>query len=159
MNYKFSLALLSLAFLSCDKDNDGPTGPTRTELLTSSAWKYDNGGIDQDKNGTVDLTFEMTGVVQPCHLDNTVVFMSNGSGTADEGATKCNIATPQTTAFNWSFTSNETMLHIGGPGLLGFGGSFKVNSITATQLSLSKDTSLVLGGIPFNVSLIANLKH
>lgn len=159
MKYLFCLMTAALALASCKKDsNSNNSGPSKTDLITSATWKYNSGGIDQDRNGTVDLTFESTGLVQPCVLDNTATFRSDGSGTGDEGATKCSTNAPQTTPFTWSFGSGETTLNINGS-LLGIGGTFKVTSLTSTALSLSKDTSMTISGINFNVSIIANLKH
>src|SRR6478672_8767305 len=111
-----TVVLLFCSLLSCKKKKEEPT---KTQLITSSSWKYDNGGIDQDRNGSVDFTFESTGLLQPCILDNTGKFNSDGSGLADEGATKCNTTAPQTTAFTWSFQNNETELKLTGSGLFG----------------------------------------
>ena len=101
------------------------------------------------------MTFEQTGVFQPCMLDNTGKFNADGSGVADEGATKCNVAAPQTSPFTWSFTNNESMLSVVGGGFFGFGGAFMVKTLTATQLTVSKDTSYM----GFQIKMIANLKH
>ena len=155
---KYTLTILSFCLLfSCKKDEDTP--PTKTEMITSSSWKYESGGVDQDKNGTVDLSFAATGILQPCMLDNTVTFSTGGNGTTDEGATKCNAGAPQTSSFIWSFANNATELQVTG-GFLGLGGQFKINTLTTTQLSLAKDTAVSFsGGIPMNISLIVNLQH
>src|SRR3954471_12979798 len=100
-----AIVLLFGSLLSCKKKKDEPT---KTDLITSSSWQYESGGIDQDRNGTVDFTFESTGLLQPCILDNKGTFHADGTGVADEGATKCNASAPQTTPFTWSFASNET---------------------------------------------------
>lgn len=152
------IAAFLLLCLSCNKD-DKPKEPTKTELITASTWKYDNGGIDQNRDGTVDFTFESTGLLQPCSLDNTGTFMSGGTGVTDEGATKCNTTVPQSTPFTWSFTNNETSIKINSGGLLGLGGEFKILTLTAVKLGLSKDTTVNFGGVNMTVSLVANLKH
>src|SRR4051794_40010009 len=100
------LTALALGFVSCDKNDDPPQGPSKTDMVTSAAWKYDNGGADSNGDGTIDFTFEQTGVVQPCRLDNTALFKADGTGVTDEGATKCNTTDPQTAAFNWNFLNN-----------------------------------------------------
>ena len=157
MKYIF-LFVLSGFILSCDKDENDPP-PTKAELLTKSEWKYESGGVDQDKNGTIDLNFSLTPLGQPCILDNTATFTLGGTGVTSEGATKCDPAAPQTTPFIWSFNSSATEIYISG-GLVGLGGQFKVLTLTDTRFSISKDTTVSFsGGIPQNISLIVNLQH
>jgi hypothetical protein len=150
MKYLSLLTLAALVFAGCDKDDNEPT---KTELLTSSAWQYDNGGVDQDRNGTVDVSF--AGVLPACVLDNKATFNANGSGVGDEGSTKCQTTDPQTTPFNWAFTNNEQNIQMNGTGLFGIGGNFKVTALTSSQLGLQKDTTIS----GFTVSMIVNLKH
>ena len=152
------LFVLSAFILSCDKEENDPP-PTNAELLTKSEWKYESGGVDQDKNGTIDLSFAATGLLQPCILDNTVSFSVGGGGTTSEGATKCDPAAPPLVPFAWSFNSTETEIFISG-GLLGLGGQFKVIALTDTRFSVAKDTSVSFsGGIPTPISLIVNQQH
>jgi len=152
---KYLLSLLCLCFfVSCDKD-DEKTEPTKTELLTTSVWIYDSGGLDTNKDGIPELPFSFLGV-QPCLLDNKGTFKSDNTGTNDEGATKCDPALPQSTNFTWSFANNETNLNITGSGFFGLGGQFKILTLTSTSLGLSKDTTIA----PFGaVALVAVLKH
>ena len=160
MKYRFLLAALALGLVSCDKDEDDPpAGPTKTEMLTASEWKYDNGGADQNGDGTIDFTFEQTGVVQPCRLDNTAKFNTDNSGLTNEGATKCNMADPQTAPFTWNFLNNETTIFVTGSGFFGFGGQFKVKNLTTTSFTVTKDTTINFGSIPMAVTVIANMKH
>ena len=154
MKFRLLIPALALLVFSCD-DKDDPVEPTKTELLTSSSWKYDSGGIDNNNDGVVDMTFEQTGAVQACMLDNTGKFNTGGSGVADEGASKCNASAPQTSPFTWSFTNNESMLSVVGGGFFGFGGAFMIKNLTATQLTVSKDTSFM----GLQIKMIANLKH
>src|SRR5689334_11901361 len=95
------LALLTIAFFSCKKDDSDNTGggKTNTDYLTSSVWLYESSGVDVNKDGSVDQTLEQLGV-PACSLDNTLKFDTNGSATADEGATKCDPSDPQSTTFN-----------------------------------------------------------
>src|SRR6476620_10942601 len=131
------LILLCLVLCSCKKDK--AKEPSRSDLITSSTWKYNDGGIDQDRNGAYEISFESTGYVQPCALDNTGTFFTGGSGTADEGPTKCNVSFPQTTPFSWAFADNETTINIYGNGLFGLGGHFRILELSSTKMSLSKD--------------------
>jgi len=152
--------LLCLAFIACKKEKEKPKEPTRTEMITASTWKYDNGGIDQDRNGSIDITFEATGYVQNCALDNTGLFYTNHTGTTDEGPTKCNDTLPQTSVFNWAFSNNETLVDITGSGLFGLGGQFRINELTSAKLTLSKDSTFTFPGYPpMTVGIIVNMKH
>ena len=150
MKFLSLLALSALLFTGCDKDDKEPT---RTESITASAWQYDNGGVDQDRNGTVDVSF--AGILPACVLDNKATFNANGSGVADEGSTKCQTGDPQTTPFTWAFTNNEQNIQLTGTGLFGIGGNFKITALTSSQLGLQKDTTIS----GFTVSMIVNLKH
>lgn len=142
------------AATSCGKDS-GSSTPTKTETISSASWKYDAAGIDGDRNGTIDIP-PPTGTILPCMTDNTITFNANGTGTIDEGTTKCNTTDPQSTAINWSFTNSETALNLNGTSVLGVSGPFKILSLTSTQLSLAKDTTVAIIGA---VSLVVNLKH
>lgn len=102
-----SLALLFIVFaaFSCSKKDATPK--TNLEYLTQGIWKFQDAGLDADENGTVDATDPS---VTPCKQDNTLDFATDGSGVADEGATKCDDADPQSTIFGWVFSENETQL-------------------------------------------------
>jgi hypothetical protein len=160
MKYFTILGFSVLLFSACNKD-DEPKQPSKTELLTSQSWKYDSGGVDQDRNGTIDFTFASTGLLQPCILDNTGTFNANGTGVADEGATKCSLTAPQTNSFTWNFLNNETELNVVGPAFVGIGGKFNVKELSSTVLTLTKDTAVVLaqGLPPTTIGLVVTLKH
>lgn len=154
---KYILPLFAIWLLmACKKDENN--GPTNTQMLSSSPWKYESGGVDQDKNGTIEISFAAVGILQPCILDNTATFNSNGTGVTDEGATKCSVVAPQTAPFTWSFTNSETAINITGS-VLGLGGTFKIASLTSTKFSLTKDTTIIFGSTPANVALIVNMQH
>lgn len=150
MKYSVILLIPSLFFAACGKDDKEPT---KTEILTASAWKFESGGIDQDKNGSVDVPFS-SGLLPACYFDNTGTFYRDETGISDEGPDKCPNA-PQTTPFTWKFSNNETMITIGGAGVLGTGGQFRILELTSTRFGMAKDTS-VSG---FNMSMIVYLKH
>lgn len=152
------LYLLPALFLvlGCDDDDDDdmPSGSAKTQTLTQTSWKFDNAGLDANKDGTIDT--DISSQINACVKDNTVKFEPNGTGTSDEGPTQCPTSPGQTVPFNWSFTSNETVLNISGNAVAGLGGQFKILTLTDTRLSLSKDTTVPFVG---SVALIANLKH
>jgi hypothetical protein len=161
MQAKIFLFILSslMVFTACKKKTvDGP--PTKTELLNEQPWVYNNAGVDQDNNNTIDQTLPST-YLQPCTLDNSYVFNTNGTGTIDEGATKCNTANPQTSPFSWSFADNETSINLQSTALFGLGGKFKVLTLTSTAFEMRKDTSITIPGIPIPVpvGIIIQLKH
>jgi hypothetical protein len=154
MKNKFlGLAAVLLICFGCDKDDDDPSDPTRTEIITQSTWKFDNAGIDQDKDGDVDLT--ITSQIPACVADNSFTLATNGTGVLDEGAAKCNASDAQTSPITWSFASNETILNMSS-GFAGIGGQSRILALNNTTLSLTKDTSIAFFG---NVAVIVNLKH
>jgi hypothetical protein len=152
MKYTLFILAASLLTLSCKKDSDSST--SKTDQITSADWKYDNGGVG-DANGNILVSFSTLGTIPSCSLDNTIHFNSNGSGTVSENANVCSGA-PATTPFTWSFGSNETVLNLSGNAIAGIGGSFKIKSLSNTQLSLTKDTTIAGYG---SVTAVVNLKH
>jgi len=156
MKYPLLICLsFCFAFLGCQKDNSKSSAPTKTELITKSSWKYDNAGIDLDRNGVIDIP-PPAGTLEACDTDNFLLLAANGTGTVDEGPTKCVAGFPQSAPLTWSFSSNETVLNLNGGGVLGINGQFKILELTDIKLSLSKDTTIPFFG---PVALIANLKH
>ena len=152
-NKLFFIAIISLALFACKKNDSKSGGTTKTTLVTQQSWKFDNAGLDPDKNGSIDL--DVSSQIPTYVTDNTISFTSNGSGTVDEGATKKVNTDPQTIPFTWSFTSNETLMNINGAVIAGKGGQFKIVTLNSTQFALSKDTAVA--GI--QTAFIVNLKH
>lgn len=155
----FLLMLLSVAFLSCQKESDSNNGgaQTNTDYITSSAWVYQSSGVDVDKNGTIDQSLEDLGVPS-CSLDNTLTFKKDGTATADEGATKCDPADPQSTSFNWNFADGEKSLEIKNNVFAALNGKLNIKTLDNTTLTLTKDTTIT-SPISLSVSVIVNLKH
>lgn len=152
------LALLCLVILgSCQKEGSGGDTPkTKTDLIVSSAWKYNDAKIDSDNNGTGDLALP-AGVVESCQTDNTLLFDKNGAGTMNEGPTKCNAADPQTIPFTWNFASGESVINFSSAVFAGVGGDFKVISLTETELVLSKQ--ITVPPIPLPLTVVVSFKH
>ncbi|HVG40475.1 MAG TPA: hypothetical protein VM888_02595 [Chitinophagaceae bacterium] len=155
MKHTILICLSFCLFVVSCKKNDTKSEPTKTEIITQASWKYDNAGIDADRNGSIDFP-PPSGILLPCVIDNTLTLSSNGTGLVDEGSTKCATTDLQSVPITWSFADNETALKIGGGSLLGVSGQFKILELSTTKLSLSKDTTVPILG---TVALIAILKH
>lgn len=144
----FSFLLLSA--VSCKKsDPVPPVAPkSKTTLLTQTSWKLQSVGLDANKDGVAES--DVTTLIQPCKLDNTYTFKTDGTGTMDEAAIKCAPADPQTLAFTWVFKSTETVLS----------GTFSFTNGDATILSMDDTTLKVAYDDPGTGShLVAILKH
>jgi hypothetical protein len=146
--WALAFSLLIIAALSCKKSSG--SSKSHTTYLTQSSWKIQSLGVDANKDGTVD--YDITSSLPACQLDNIYTFKSDGTGTTDEGATKCNSTDPQTTPFTWAFKSNETILS----------GNFGISNGDANIATLN-DTNFVLwrdstySGNPVRIYL--TLKH
>ena len=152
------ILLFSQVFTSCQKESDpAPAQATKTDLISRSPWKYDNAGLDQNKDGSIDMPLSTLapGAILSCQTDNILTFKPNNAGTVDEGATKCNAADATTTNFNWNFADNETNLTISNNIFSIMNGKSKIVALTETAFSLSRDT-LIFGN---NVALVVTLKH
>ena len=125
----------SLFFVSCNKEgNDNTPAPkTKAQLITQSTWKFSSatvGGLN------------ISSALQNCQKDNILTFVSNGSGTVDEGLLKCDAGDPQTNPFTWSFQNSETQLFISATLFTGGSSTFNLVSLTETQLVLSQNITV-----------------
>lgn len=148
----FCLSFFFLVFIACSKKSS--TQKSNMELITQTSWKYDTAGIGADSSGTI-ITALPSGVLKACQTDNIITFKSDGTGTEDEGPTKCDSASPQTVAFNWSFNANQTAIISSDSLFAGFGGTITITSLTETQLHLLKTVTVQ----SFPVILDLYLKH
>ena len=124
---------LTILFLlpACQKDdNNPPAAKTKTELISQSTWKFSAATV-----GGADAS----AYLQACQKDNIYTFVAAGTGTIDEGPSRCNGSDPQTNPFTWNFLSNETMLHISTVLFSGGSNDFTLVSLTATQLIASQN--------------------
>src|SRR5690242_16478785 len=94
----------SFILVQCHKDNNTPK--SRTVLLTQASWKF--------KSATVNGS-DASSLTSACQRDNIYVFAANGSGTANEGASKCNASDPDSVPFTWNFLTSETQLYVSAP--------------------------------------------
>lgn len=132
---KFILPILSavVLFASCKKDSNDTKQKTKTDLLVQGAWKFDNANV-----GGADVS----SLIQGCQKDNTITFAAGGTGTLDEGATKCNSSDPQSDPFTWNFATNETVLHVSATLFTGGSSDFNIVSLTDTELVLSQNINI-----------------
>ena len=145
---KLILALVfcftALFFTNCDKNDDPPTPPppTKTELITKSSWKFSSA-----KAGGIDVTAQ----IPACFKDNTITFVSTGTGTISEGAVACSPAAPAT--FTWSFQSSETQINLNTPLITGGSGLFTIVKLDAVNLVVSQNMTIPPAPGPVNVEL------
>ncbi len=148
-----TFSFLSICAASCTKNVvDAPVQPkSKTVLLTQTSWKVQSVALDQNKDGIPEG--DATGFIQPCKLDNTYSFKTDGTGTMDEATAKCNDTDPQTQSFSWLFKSTETVLS----------GTFSFTKSDATIVSMN-DTKLVISyddnlGTQTSYHILATLQH
>ena len=139
----FSLILAAGSLTACGKD-DAPT-KTKTQLITQAAWKFESEGIDMDKNGTIEVP---TGEVEDCNKDDVFTFNTGGTGTRDEGGTKCDVADPQSEPFVWQFKNSETELEFDDH-------LFKLHTLNETSLKGYHD----IDTLGISVRIWATFKH
>lgn len=123
----FFAAIFTLS--SCQKDDNLPVLKTKTQLITQSPWKYSSAvrdGVNLDP------------FLQTCQKDNITTLAAAGTGTTDEGATKCNVADPQSVSFTWSFQSGETMLLTSAALIPGGSTTSTIVTLSETQLVVSQ---------------------
>jgi hypothetical protein len=147
MKILLPIATISLAFTlfisSCGKDDNPAPAKTNTELLTQNTWRFSTAtasGID------------ISSQIPTCQKDNVYTFTTAGTGTADEGATKCNAGDPQSNPFTWNFASMESVLHISTTLFTGGSNDLNIVTLSETQLVLSQTLA------PFG-TIIVTLVH
>ena len=129
------VALVYLLISSCSKNNSAvvPKTPTKSEMLTSSSWKFSAATVSGS---------DVSGFMQTCQKDNILLFQSAGTGTVDEGTTKCNASDAQTNPFTWNFTGTESVLHISTVLFTGGSSDFSLVSLTSTTLVVSQNITV-----------------
>lgn len=138
MKKQFALLFACLGFLlfvvpACQKEDETPAPKTKTELLTQGNWKFSSALV-----GTTDVSSQL----QACQKDNIMSFLTAGTGTVDEGPTKCNAGDPQTYPFTWSFQSGETVLQMSAPIFTGGSNSSNIVTLNESQLVLSQTITI-----------------
>ena len=109
------IASISVFFPACSDEPDTTITPapskTNTQIISSSPWTLTQVRGSGDNGAT---WTDVTAFFDPCELDNTWSFGTDGKITIDEGSTKCNPQDPQTETVPWSFANNETKINIDG---------------------------------------------
>lgn len=129
------LILAAILNINCSKDeaDPPPSAKTKTELITKAAWKFSDATVGG---------MSVKAFLQTCQKDNILTFLTAGTGTADEGAEKCDAGDPQNNPFTWSFQPNETVLFVSTPLFTGGNSTFTIVSLTETQLVVSQDITV-----------------
>ena len=140
-----SLCLLCTLFFITSCDKDGTTVATKTELITSSSWKFDKATASG---------FDISGQIDACLKDNIITFQANGNGTIAEGAISCSPPAPPT--FTWTFNSAETELNVSTPLFPGGTGTFVIVTLNQTNLVLSQTMNIPPVG---NTTVVITFKH
>ena len=141
----YLFVIIAAAFLiSCEEE---ALPKTKTQLLTQTSWKFSAATV----NGS-----DASGYLQACQKDNIYTFAAAGTGTMDEGASKCNSGDPQSVPFTWNFASSETILHISTPLFSGSGNDFTLTSLTETELKVTFPYTPPIGP---SVMIVATFVH
>jgi hypothetical protein len=124
---------------SDNQEDETPKAPTKTELITKAAWKYEK--IDPAlAAGLID-----------CFTDNSTTFNKDGKGNSVENAKVCPTAAG---SFNWNFLNNEAMLHLDAKIIPVGSNDFKIVTLTETSMVLSQDVTS-----PMPATVTITLKH
>lgn len=125
--------------ISCKKDSE-PIPQTRTEMLTSSPWKW--------TGGTITPAFDVFGDGKPisgdyfskapkCWQDDIYIFTSANKFMHDEGGSKCDISDPQIySEGTWAFETAENVIRIKTSTNVNDDSLWGINEITATSLKV-----------------------
>ncbi len=156
MKIIYSYLLLTLfLFIACSKKNNGSNTPpekTKTDFLVASSWKFEKATA----SGVGDVSAQFSACVKDNILSFTATAAKSGSGIIDEGASKCNDADPQTMAFTWTLTANDTQLVTSKA--LFEGGSTEFTIVTLTATSFVVEQTLTIAPYPAT-TVTLYLKH
>lgn len=155
MKCLFTVAVFTSILVSASCSKNESAGSTKTELLVSAPWKYNDAGLDVNKDGFIDTGLP-PGYLYDCDKDNTITFKNDGTGIIDEGAVKCDPANPQTTPFTWTFKNGETVINFPTAVLPNISGDVTIHTLTSTELVLLKEINI---GTPTTINVIMKLKH
>ncbi|MDO7873252.1 lipocalin family protein [Hymenobacter sp. ASUV-10] len=101
------LATLGLTAVGCSDDSDD-AAPSKTTLLTAKSWRPT--AITVAGTNYIDFL-----LAEPCDKDDFITFKADKTAVYDEGADKCDTASPQTSTGSWEFTNSEAKLKLTDP--------------------------------------------
>ena len=108
--FLFAAITAATMFTACNKNKDKvepPKTKTRAELLTAGKWQL-KGYEEEYKDSARTVTEDYYDDLEPCFKDNYILFGADMKLTADEGPTRCDSITEQTTTGTWAFIENDT---------------------------------------------------
>ena len=130
---------LGLTFAGCKKDSpNAAPAPTKTELLTNRNWVITTATISPglpNPNGGSPIT-DLYAQFDTCDKDDFIRFEAASVFKEDEGATKCNSSSTQTRVGTWAFSSNDTVITIGGT--VDNNGSYTVADLSDNTMKLTQ---------------------
>ena len=143
-----SLTLATAIFpVACSKDKKTDDADSATKQnVTAAAWKI---------SAATALGLDVMSQVPACYLDNHISFRSDLTGTVDEKTVVCN--PPTSGNFTWSFNNDETEISLTASLVPGGNNTFKIVSVSSTQLVISQVTSATPA--PFPVEIVVTLTH
>jgi hypothetical protein len=114
-----STAALCLVFSACKKSDNGSNGGSRTSTLTNGKWRMTSSTAVIEYPAPIGTqNTDVMKSMSSCQTDNLYIFNTDGTGTTDEGATKCSTSDPQTFASGtWAFINNESQLKVTDKGM------------------------------------------
>jgi lipocalin-like protein len=131
---KLTLTVFSVILIlsSCKKDSNSPNGVSA--ILISGKWQITASTSVFTIAGDTQ-TVDNFSLLPSCMQDNYYIFNSDGTGTTDEGTTKCDDSDPQTTSTgNWQLVNNDTQLQ---------GGDITGTEVTADIKQLDNSTMVL----------------
>ena len=145
----FVLVVSFLAFQGCKDDEETatitPAAKTKTELISASPWIVSAGTVSPGMPyGEGNLITDLFSMSEPCEKDDETIFKADGTGSQNEGATKCDPQGGQELgAFTWSFNATETEL-------IKDGDTFGLEELSETNMVVT--TILIEDGTSYTVT-------
>ncbi|MCC2548271.1 DUF5004 domain-containing protein [Hymenobacter sp. BT175] len=124
-------ALGALSWLSaCTKQE------SKSQVLSGKDWLLTDVTATTPAAATADIYAQFS----RCDQDDFVRFDAVGAYHYDEGRSRCDASTPQTSTGSWRFSANENIISIVNPNS-SFSGDFRLEELSATSLRLSQTYS------------------
>jgi hypothetical protein len=145
----FVLVVSFLAFQGCKDDEETatitPAAKTKTELISASPWIVSAGTVSPGMPyGEGNLITDLFSMSEPCEKDDETIFKADGTGSSNEGASKCNPEDPQEyDTFTWTFNSEETEL-------IQDGDTLSISALSETNMVVT--TILIEDGTSYTVT-------